>query len=115
MSVSDKSMFQVHVVLKDLVRKSIGETEVASLFFFALLSLSLSRCFVSSASYSLCFFVSATEKISDASSSDRDRCKRSPGAIPGGRAQHGASSGGHGGCVRDGGVLPEAPSGSSSC
>lgn len=36
-------MFQVHVVLKDLVRKSIGETEVASLFFFfALLSLSLS-------------------------------------------------------------------------
>lgn len=41
-SLSGKSMFQVHVVLKDLVRKSIGETEVASFFFFALLSLSLS-------------------------------------------------------------------------
>lgn len=45
MSVSDKSMFQVHVVLKDLVRKSIGETEVASslsLFFFFCTALSLS-------------------------------------------------------------------------
>ena len=28
-------MFQVHVVLKDLVRKSIGETEVASLFHYS--------------------------------------------------------------------------------
>jgi hypothetical protein len=35
-------MFQVHVVLKDLVRKSIGETEVASFFFFFCTALSLS-------------------------------------------------------------------------
>jgi len=42
--LSDKFMLQVHVVLKDLVRKSIGETEVASFFHY-------SRCFVSLALY----------------------------------------------------------------